>query len=113
MSFINKLWIKLFYQKEGADQFGNVYYTSSDKNYLGKEKRFVYYNGIDESSKVPPMWHAWLHYLSDELPNDEPLEHSWQKEHTPNLTGTKYAYLPKENSHDSHYSSWLPNQIKK
>ena len=43
--------------------------------------------------RVPPEWHAWLHYTVD-----QPLEPSpdkpWIKEHQPNLTGTAAAYSP-------------------
>lgn len=109
MSLINKLWIKLFYNKIGEDQFGNLYYSSNQKNYLGANKRYVLYKGLDESSKVPPMWHAWLHYLSDYVPSDINL-YNWQKPYHPNLTGTKNSYNPQRSGIKSQkYSAWTPN----
>ena len=53
----------------GADQFGNRYYEHKSKKLAnGKLKRWVLYNGLAEASKVPPGWHAWLHYNLEELP---------------------------------------------
>jgi NADH:ubiquinone oxidoreductase subunit len=111
VSFINSLYVKLFSRKVGQDQFGNSYYLGKDKDYLGNNKRYVLYKGRDEASKVPPLWHAWLHYLSDELPpEDKDTNFSWQKAHLPNLTGTKYAYDPAkaENKLIEVYKRWDP-----
>ncbi len=112
MSFINNLKIKCFYQKIGIDQFGNKYFISKDKNYLGRRKRFVIYNGHPESSKIPPMWHSWLHYFNDEVPCNNTKSYDWQQEHIPNLTGTKYAYNPSQskNTELETYSKWVPNK---
>lgn len=111
MFLINKLWIKYFCKEIGIDQFGNKYYIGKGKNYLGINKRYVIYKGMDESSKVPPRWHAWLHYLNDEIPEGEELErYEWQKDHLPNLSGTKHAYTPAI-SNDiglKTYSNWTP-----
>ena len=111
MSFINNLWIKFFTREVGVDQFGNKYFAGKNKNYLGQAKRFVMYNGKSESSKVPPMWHAWLHYLNKEIP-DNNVSYSWQQEHVPNLTGTKHAYNPSEfeNKKLETYSKWTPHK---
>lgn len=109
MSLINKLWIRLFYTKVGEDQFGNLYYSGNQKNYLGINKRYVCYKGLDESSKVPPIWHAWLHYLSDQIPLDINL-YNWQKCYHPNLTGTKNSYNPQMSQRKlQQYSAWAPN----
>ncbi|MFK7973791.1 MAG: NADH-ubiquinone oxidoreductase subunit NDUFA12 family protein [Rickettsiaceae bacterium] len=108
MSIINKLWVKLFAQKVGQDQFGNEYYIGSKKNYLGRRNRCVLYKGIDESSKVPPMWHAWLHYLNESIPVEN-NQYEWQAEYVPNLSGTKYAdKLKKLQCVNEFYSSWHP-----
>jgi len=110
---INSLWVKLSSKKVGRDHFGNEYFLGKNKNYLGKNKRFVIYNGTDQSSKVPPVWHAWLHYLSDELPTDIKKDrYSWQQEHIPNLTGTKHAYNPSNSTPEEIdvYSKWTPKQ---
>jgi NADH:ubiquinone oxidoreductase subunit len=81
----------LFAKEVGKDQFNNKYYQSKNKNAEGKLKRFVIYNGINEPTKVPPLWHSWLHYLSDVIPIVE-SNYTWQKESVPNLTGTTYSY---------------------
>src|SRR3546814_3251531 len=52
------------------------------------------YNGLAEASKVPPEWHGWLHHLTDTPPEATAPRYAWQKEHMPNLTGTRYAYRP-------------------
>ena len=86
--FFNKLIIKLFADRVGQDEFGNSYYKSKSG------KKYVIYNGIVESSKIPPNWHLWLHNIHDKIiPNSL---YAWQKIHIPNLTGTQYRKsLPK------------------
>lgn len=111
MSFINGLWVKFFCKQVGVDQFGNKYFVGNSKNYLGHNKRYVLYNGINDGSKVPARWHAWLHYLSEKLPSEESQkDYEWQIEHIQNLTGTKAAYDPSKSKHIKleSYSSWRP-----
>ncbi len=103
----------LFGRKIGNDQFGNNYYLSSCKNVEGKNKRIVIYKGLNEPSKVPPMWHAWLHYMIDEIPSENIENYYWQKEHIPNLTGTDFAHNPslthKQTKHKgAEYEAWNP-----
>ena len=90
MSFIDNLLIRIFAKQIGQDQFGNRYFEAKKQGDLNKIKRYVIYNGKVEASKVPPMWHAWLHYAIDELP-DTKHRFVWQENFTPNLTGTKFA----------------------
>jgi NADH:ubiquinone oxidoreductase subunit len=100
---ISSFFIKFFSEYVGEDRFGNKYYKS-------KKKRFVVYKGLREPSKVPPMWHAWLHYMLDEVPKHQDIEgHSWQKNYIPNLTGTKEAYRPTRQLVSSDYQPWKPN----
>ena len=111
MSFIDKFLAKFYAKKVGEDSFGNIYYLSFFKNYLGKNKRLVIYNGLNLASKVPPMWHSWLHYMSDDIPRDE-KSFAWQKNYQPNLTGTKYAYDPSKLSNKERvYNQWRPKKI--
>jgi NADH:ubiquinone oxidoreductase subunit len=86
----------------GTDQFGNRYFREKGQRPLrrgggieSRERRWVLYRGEAEASKVPPEWHAWLHHTMDEVPRGEgrPL-YPWQKEHVPNLSGTRLAYRP-------------------
>ena len=72
----------------GADEFGNKYYSNS------KGKRWVIYKNTIESSKIPPNWHSWIHFLQPKIPSDDTKRFSWQKPHEENLTGTKKAYKP-------------------
>ena len=75
----------------GTDAHGNRYYQGSIRQ--GRERRWVLYNGRAEASKVPPEWHAWLHYTVD-APLTDVGPKPWQKAHLPNLTGTPNHYLP-------------------
>ena len=72
----------------GKDEFGNKYYTSS------KGKRWVIYKDKIESSKIPPEWHLWIHFLTRNMPNDNSKKFKWQIKHEENLTGTDKAYKP-------------------
>lgn len=102
----------------GKDQFGNRYYTEKKPAKAGvRRKRWVMYEGMAEASKVPPLWHGWLHYMIDTLPDDMDVPHyEWQKEHQPNLTGTAFAYKPKGDlaaggvraASTSDYEPWTP-----
>ncbi|AZL16028.1 NADH-ubiquinone oxidoreductase subunit NDUFA12 family protein [Rickettsiales endosymbiont of Stachyamoeba lipophora] len=83
----------LFYKPIGTDQVGNKYYLSKIKDSENKYRRTVIYNGLVEPTKIPPMWHAWLHYLTDEIPS-KVQQYSWQQDPMPNLTGTDMAYRP-------------------
>ena len=90
-----KIITKIFSKKVGEDEFGNQYFLSSRFNSQGKKKRIVIYKGIVEASKVPANWHSWLHYSIDDLSIISPINnHSWQKSHHPNLTGTSLAHNP-------------------
>ena len=74
---------------EGKDEFGNKYYSSA------KGKRWIIYKNKVESSKIPPEWHLWIHFLTSHKPTNNLIKHKWQKKHEENLTGTKNAYKPK------------------
>ena len=114
MKFLNDIKIFLFSVKVGEDEFGNQYYEDK-KTYDGKrKKRFVRYKGIVESSKVPPMWHAWLHHVEEAPPQTDVSKPSWSKNHSPNLTGTPFSYEYKLdesiNKKDKKTSIWKPDE---
>ena len=91
------LYTALHGRHVGTDAYGNKYYEArSDKASSGLKKRWVIYKGLAEPSKVPPTWHGWLHYTSNERPSGtgEAQPHAWGKEAQPNLTGTTLAYVP-------------------
>jgi NADH:ubiquinone oxidoreductase subunit len=113
MRFINNIFIKSFCKQIGSDHFGNAYFESKNSDYLGNRRRYVVYNDELEPSKVPPLWHAWLHYLSNEVPTNDNNQFKWQQDYIPNLTGTKHSYSPQGS--DKHrqkvsadYTSWQP-----
>jgi NADH:ubiquinone oxidoreductase subunit len=89
MTVRTRFYTWLYGEEVGQDPFGNRYF----RHKKGERKRWVLYKGEAEASKVPPEWHAWLHYTTDAFPTaTQPLP--WQKEHVPNLTGTPEAYRP-------------------
>lgn len=109
-----KIHTMLFGKFVGSDEFGNRYYTRKTSQ---GEKRWVMYNGKDEPSKVPPLWHGWLHYTLDEVPSASTVKHyKWEKQHLPNLTGTAGAYVPpghirrgaEREPSTSDYTAWKP-----
>lgn len=99
-------------EKVGEDSLGNRYFRSRD----GK-RRWVLYQGSNDASRVPPEWHGWLHSTYDELPVAVlPASRTWEKDATPNLTGTGDAYRPagalerggQRASATGDYEAWRP-----
>ena len=111
-----RIYCFLFSKKVGKDNYGNTYYVEKNfspiNNY--RDRRFVIYNGKIEASKIPQVWNAWLHHMTDELPETSIRKFSWIKEHVPNLTGTPYAYEYKDKKEKKKikniYSTWSPNE---
>ncbi len=101
----------------GTDEFGNRYYQERRAPRGRRRRRWVVYEGEDEASRVPPEWHAWLHYTVDEVPSGKLRRRPWQKPHRPNLTGTRDAYLPpghilkggRRARATGDYEPWTPN----
>ena len=102
----------------GADSSGNRYYRQKNAPSGRREKRWVLYDGAVEASRVPPEWHAWLHYTTDALPpkGGSPRK-PWQQDHLPNQTGTPMAYRPpghtlkggQRDKATGDYEPWTPN----
>ncbi len=76
-------------EQVGVDRFANRYFQAK----RGR-RRWVIYQGRPEASKVPPLWHAWLHYTIDSPPPDGQAAAPWEREYEPNPTGTERAYHP-------------------
>lgn len=105
-------------QYVGKDEFGNEYFQERKKPKNRRRKRWVMYKGTPEPSKVPPHWHGWLHYTTDNAPVEGASikRYDWQKEHLPNLTGTSARYLPdghilkggKRAKNVADYVAWKP-----
>jgi NADH:ubiquinone oxidoreductase subunit len=79
----------------GTDTEGNRYYEERRAPKDRRRRRWVVYKGVAEASRVPPEWHAWLHFTVDQplSAGHRPIR-PWQKPHLPNLTGTPAAYRP-------------------
>lgn len=94
MTALARLLLKFKAQFIGEDIYGNKYYQDRQVRDNGKYRRLIIYKGQPEASKVPPKWHAWLHYVVDTPPQTKGAVYHWEKPHRPNLTGTKFAYKP-------------------
>jgi len=77
----------------GTDQQGNRYFEERSAPKGRRQRRWVLYKGPVEGSRVPPEWHAWLHYTVA-APLDMSPEKPWIAPHKPNQTGSTGAYLP-------------------
>ena len=73
---------------QGIDEFGNKYYSDSSG------KRWVVYKDRVESSKIPPEWHLWIHFIKNNKPDKNQKKFNWQKKYEENLTGTPGAHKP-------------------
>jgi len=98
----------------GSDGDGNVYFEDKRVRPGERTRRWVVYAGAPEASKVPPEWHAWLHYTVD-----APIKVSarpWQKPHMANATGTLLGYRPQGHDYQGglrapatgDYEAWTP-----
>lgn len=74
----------------GRDEAGNIYFQHRDD----PARRWVIYDGSNDSSRVPPAWNGWLRGTIDQLPSELPPARAFQKAPAPNLTGTREAYRP-------------------
>ena len=105
-------------ERVGSDTFGNIYYRAEPRKGYKRERRWVIYKETPEASMVPPEWHGWLHYQTDEAPEEgsESFRRPWQKPHQPNMTGTNQAYRPpghlleggKRDKATGDYKAWAP-----
>ena len=105
-------------EQVGVDSEGNKYYHERRVPTDRRRRRWIVYQGADEASRVPPEWHAWLHYTVDEMPDPQNrTTQPWQEEHQPNLTGTDAAYRPPGHTLEGgrraaatgDYEPWTPN----
>src|SRR6185312_6547963 len=93
MNLGTRLFTMLKGHRVGTDAEGNVYYEERRLRAGERPRRWVAYNGTPEPTKVPPEWHAWLHYTT-EAPIPDGVRRPWQKPHLMNLTGTPASYRP-------------------
>ena len=73
-----------------------------------------------QAAAVPPEWHAWLHHVTDDRPNDVayptvPVPHDPARElartdiygiPAVNVTGTERAYVPKGHFANPQHRGW-------
>ncbi|HJP21460.1 MAG: NADH:ubiquinone oxidoreductase subunit NDUFA12 [Alphaproteobacteria bacterium] len=99
-------------EQVGSDDFGNRYFREK-----GGERRWVLFNGNIEASKIPALWHAWIHHTIDQPPSpDELAGADWEQPHEANLSGTPAAYRAPGNlaapgrrqSSGGDYEPWQP-----
>ena len=95
----------------GIDEYQNRYYESKkQKDSFGRKKRFCIYKGTVEASKIPAKWHAWIHHCTE-----KPLEYKnlfWFKSHTPDVTGTPYAFSPNKHTQFNIHGKYFINRNK-
>lgn len=102
-------------ERVGEDGLGNIYYRERNGT-----RRWVIYKDLSEASQIPPDWHAWIHFITDELPSDEDYKpRPWEEAHRPNLTGTYEAYRPpgsvmrpRVQEQPLDYEPWSPDSVQ-
>jgi len=113
MSFGTWLYTLLKGNLVGVDQFRNRYYRTKGNKLNKRERRWVVYHGLSEASKVPPEWHAWLHHtVEGPLTEEAAKPFSWQKIHTPNLTGTLDACRLVDSDYEERQSAAAANDYE-
>ncbi len=99
----------------GRDGDGNVYYEG--KSDADRRRRWVIYAGDNDSSRVPPEWHGWLHHSRAQAPTEAPLPiKAWERPWRPNPTGSDAAERPagallaggKRAAAAADYRAWQP-----
>ncbi|CAH2604711.1 NADH:ubiquinone oxidoreductase 17.2 kD subunit [Rhodovastum atsumiense] len=116
MTIGTRIFTLLKGRQVGTDASGNVYYEERRVRTGRRTRRWVLYRGGPvDASRVPPEWHAWLHYTTD-APLPVQNRRPWQKPHLANLTGTAGSYRPA--GHDymggqraratGDYEAWTP-----
>lgn len=116
----NRIYTRLRGHHVGTDAMGNRYFEQSKGiGPVGKPRRWVIYKNLAEASYIPPGWHGWMHYTTDQPPETEAYNAKpWEQEHRPNMTGTSGAYHPPGSllrpggrpETASDYKSWQPDQ---
>ena len=78
-------------EEVGRDEAGNVYF----RHRKDPARRWVIYQGSNDSSRVPPGWNAWLRGTIDALPEQGlPTRRKFEQPPQANPTGTMAAFRP-------------------
>jgi len=115
MTIGTRIFTMLHGRTAGHDALGNIYYEEKKPRPGLRGRRWVIYKGASEASSVPPEWHSWLHYTTDE-PIPDTGRKPWQKPHEPNHTGTPASYRPSGHDYEGgnraaatgDYEAWTP-----
>ena len=111
-SFGTGLFTRRHGKEIGKDALGNVYFTTK-----AGDRRWVIYNGSNDTSRIPPDWYAWMHHLIDGHPDQAlPPVRKFEKPPVPNRTGTAEAYRPsgalerggQRQAASGDYQAWTP-----
>ncbi|TKA70066.1 hypothetical protein B0A49_03192 [Cryomyces minteri] len=94
------------------DNYGNKYYENQEQE-LPLRTRWVDYKDKEfDPSQIEPGWHAWMSYMVDKPPTQDPILQRqvrvWEpKEHRPTLTWSRSAYKPYSTVKNK-YGAWTP-----
>eukprot|EP01092_Planopodium_desertum_P007140 TRINITY_DN29259_c0_g2_i2.p1 TRINITY_DN29259_c0_g2~~TRINITY_DN29259_c0_g2_i2.p1 ORF type:complete len:166 (+),score=17.75 TRINITY_DN29259_c0_g2_i2:33-500(+) len=108
----------------GEDQFGNKYYTNTEDAIFSRTRWVEPIMGFNDAlnwnpTSIPPEWHSWLHYQTDEEPSSKvDTSIKYRKEHHPTLTGTTKSYHPPgwifdKKTRDEKMNEWSPDNKPK
>ncbi|KAK3069803.1 hypothetical protein LTR53_001625 [Teratosphaeriaceae sp. CCFEE 6253] len=95
-----------------ADKYGNKYYENLAEELPLRTRWVDYHDKEFDPSQIEPGWHAWMSYMVDKSPAEDPLLRRqvrvWEGgEHRPLLTMTRSAYKPYSTTKNK-YSPWQP-----
>jgi NADH:ubiquinone oxidoreductase subunit len=115
MNLGTRLFTMLHGARVGSDAAGNIYYQERRVRGDRRVRRWVMYAGLPEATSVPPEWHSWLHYTTDQ-PLPDTGRKLWQKPLLPNATGTPASYRPPGHDYEGgqraratgDYEAWTP-----
>ncbi|KAI9837507.1 MAG: hypothetical protein M1819_007157 [Sarea resinae] len=94
------------------DRYGNKFYENQEEE-LPLRTRWVDYKEKQfDAAQVEPGWHAWLAYMIDKPPTQDPLVQTgvraWElPEHRPNLTQSRGAFKTYSTT-KSKINAWEP-----
>ncbi|XTI92387.1 NADH-ubiquinone oxidoreductase-like protein subunit [Cenococcum geophilum] len=94
------------------DRYGNKYYENLVEE-LPLRTRWVDYKDKEyDAAQIEPGWHAWISYMVDKPPTEDPIlqrrVRDWEpKEHRPTLTLSRSGYKPYSTTKNK-YFPWIP-----
>lgn len=107
------LFTRLKGEEVGRDELGNVYFRHKSD----PRRRWVIYNGSNDSSRTPPGWSSWLRGQIADVPGKSlPPRRAFEQPSKQNLTGTGEEYRPsgslsrggKRPAATGDYQAWTP-----